>query len=148
MTNRSFIDTNVWVYAVDRSDIAKQNAALGVLQPTYDTDVVISAQVLGEFYSVVTRKFARVVATADARAMVDQMVRLPVVPIDARLVEAAIIGSERWQLSYWDALIIAAAETSGCQRVLSEDMAHGAVYGSVEVANPFRVDDQPPLSGG
>ena len=127
------------MYAVDRSDIAKQNAAFGVLQPTHDSDGVISAQVLGEFYNVVTRKFARVVATVDARAMVDQMARLPVVPIDARLVEAAIVGGERWQLSYWDALIIAAAETSGCQRVLSEGMAHGAVYGSVEVANPFQV---------
>jgi predicted nucleic acid-binding protein len=137
MTDRLFVDTNVWVYAVDKSDVAKQSRAQGVLQPTQDTDLVISAQVLGEFLSVVTRKFARQVPTTEARAMVVQMSRLPVVPIDARLVEVAIAISQEWQLSYWDGLIIAAAETSGCGRVLSEDMLHGAVYGSVQVENPF-----------
>lgn len=140
MTDRSFVDTNVWVYAVDRSDVAKQSRAHAVLQPTRDTDLVISAQVLGEFFSVVTRKFARHVPIAEARAMVVQMSRLPVVPIDARLVDAAIAVSQEWQLSYWDGLIIAAAESSGCGRVLSEDMTHGAVYGAVQVENPFLVE--------
>lgn len=140
MTDRVFVDTNVWVYAVDTSDIAKRNRAHEVLEPTRDTDLVTSAQVLGEFFSVVTRKFARQVPTAEARAMVVQMSRLPVVPIDAHLVEAAITISQEWQLSYWDGLIIAAAETSGCGRVLSEDLSHGAVYGSVQVEDPFRVE--------
>jgi predicted nucleic acid-binding protein len=140
MSDRSFVDTNVWVYAVDRSDSAKQSRAQEVLQPTPDADLVISAQVLGEFFSVVTRKFARQVPIDEARALVAQMSRLPVVPIDARLVEAAIALSKEWQLSYWDGLIIAAAETSGCARLLSEDMSHGVVYGSVQVQNPFHVD--------
>lgn len=139
MSDRFFVDTNVWVYAVDKSDIAKQNKAQQVLMPTAETDLVISAQVLGEFFSVITRKFARQAPIAEARALVAQMSRLPVVPIDARLVEAAIAASQDWQLSYWDALIIAAAETSGCERVLSEDMSDGAVYGSIHVENPFRV---------
>jgi predicted nucleic acid-binding protein len=137
MTERVFIDTNVWVYAVDRSDIAKQTTALALLEPTDESDVVVSAQVIGEFFAVVTRKLAHTVPISDARAMVAQMIRLPVVAIDSRLVEAAIAGTDTWSLSYWDALIVAAAETSGCDRVLSEDMSHGVVYGSVQVQNPF-----------
>jgi predicted nucleic acid-binding protein len=137
MTERVFVDTNIWVYAVDRSDLTKQETALAVLEPRDTTDVVVSAQVIGEFFAVVTRKLAPRVPAADVRAMVAQMVRLPVVAIDSRLVEAAIAGTETWQLSYWDALIVAAAETSGCDRILSEDMSHGVVYGSVQVQDPF-----------
>jgi predicted nucleic acid-binding protein len=137
MTERLFVDTNIWVYAVDHSDVRKQETALAVLQPSDTADVVVSAQVIGEFFAVVTRKLARTVPLVDVRAMVSQMVRLPVVAIDSRLVEAAISGAETWQLSYWDALIIAAAETSGCDRVISEDMSHGVVYGSVQVQDPF-----------
>ena len=138
MTERTFVDTNVWVYAVDLSAVDKQNVALELLRRAVQSDIVVSAQVLGEFYAVVTRKFSREVTVADAGAMVAQLSRLPVVPIDARLVDAAMVGVEAWQLSYWDALIISAAEASGCGRVLSEDMTDGGMYGSVRVENPFR----------
>jgi len=137
MTVRSFVDTNVWVYAVDDGDREKQARARAILRPTPETDVVVSAQVLGEFYVTVRRKLAEALPESDAVAMVERMSRLPVVPIDASLVGAAIAGSRAWQLSYWDALIIAAAETSGCERILSEDLSHGAVFASVRVENPF-----------
>lgn len=137
MTDRVFIDSNIWVYVVDDADPVKQGIARGVLEPGPDVDLVISAQVLGEFFTVVTRKFKDAVPDSDARAMVAQMSELPVVPIDARLVQTAIAGTVDWQLSYWDALIIAAADVSGCRRVISEDMTNGAIYGSVRVENPF-----------
>jgi predicted nucleic acid-binding protein len=137
MTDRSFVDTNIWVYAVDAADPAKQARARSVLEPSGNRDLVTSAQVLGEFYWTVTRKFADRVSESDAREMVDRMARLPVVPIDARLVSEAIAGSREWQVSYWDALILAAAETSGCQRLLSEDLSDGRAYRSVTVENPF-----------
>jgi predicted nucleic acid-binding protein len=69
--------------------------------------------------------------------MVEEMARLPVVPADAQLVVSAISGSREWRISLWDALIVRAAEVSGCGRLLSEDLANGAVYGSVRVDNPF-----------
>ncbi len=137
MTARSFADTNVWVYAVDGSDPAKQTQARAILEPTPDKDIVVSAQVLGEFYVVVTGKLARNVPEPDASAMVQRMASLPVVVIDAALVSAAIAGSRAWHVAYWDALIIAAAETAGCRLLFSEDLTDGRTYGSVTVENPF-----------
>lgn len=137
MTDRSFVDTNVWVYAVDGSDPAKQAQARAILHPAPDKDIVVSAQVLGEFFVVVTGKLARNVSETDATAMVQRMAGLPVVPIDASLVAAAIAGGRLWQVAYWDALIIAAAETAGCRLLLSEDLGDGRTYGTVTVSNPF-----------
>jgi hypothetical protein len=69
--------------------------------------------------------------------MVARMRELPVVAVDADLVTAAISGSRTWQLSYWDALIVAAAAAAGCTRLLTEDLADGADYAGVRVENPF-----------
>ena len=133
-----FVDTNVWVYAVDDGEPDKQMQAREVLEPTHGKDLVLSAQVLGEFYVTVRRKFAETLAEQEAVALVDRMRQLPVVPVDANLVANAIANTREWQISYWDALIVTAAETSGCNTVLSEDLADGHVYGSVRVENPFR----------
>ena len=137
MTERSFVDTNVWVYAVDAADPDKQASARALLAPNANQDLVVSAQVLSEFYVVVTRKLASPVGEDDASAMITQMSRLPVVAIDTALVAAAIAGSRAWQISYWDALILVAADASGCRRVYSEDLEHGRTYGSVAVVSPF-----------
>ncbi len=137
MTDRTFVDTNVWVYALDDDEPAKQTRARQVLVPGPETDFVISAQVLGEFFVVVTRKLARPVPLGEADLLVERMAQLPVVGIDASLVRAAIATSRACAISYWDALIIAAAEAAGCRRILSEDLAHGETYGSVRVENPF-----------
>jgi predicted nucleic acid-binding protein len=139
MTERALVDTNVWVYAVDKDEPTKQSRAREVLAPTGESDLVVSAQVLGEFFVVVTRKLARAVREADAQQMVERMRQLPVVAIDDHLVAAAIAASRQWHLSYWDALIVVAAEASGCRRVLTEDLTGGATYGSVVVENPFAV---------
>lgn len=137
MTEPLFVDTNVWVYAVDAADPAKRERALEVVAPIRGRDLVISTQVLTEFYAVVTRKLAVPVSASEAEAMVLQLSTLPVVAVDASLVAAAIAGSREWQVSIWDALILRAAEVAGCRRVLSEDLADGATYGSVVVENPF-----------
>ncbi len=137
MTEPIFVDTNVWVYAVDAADPVKRELALAAIAPSRGRDLVVSTQVLTEFYAVVTRKLAVPVPMDDAEAMVRQLAALPVVAIDASLVVSAIAASREWQLSIWDALILRAAETAGCQRVLSEDLADGTTYGSVVVENPF-----------
>jgi predicted nucleic acid-binding protein len=140
MTEPVFVDTNVWVYAVDAADPARRKRALEAIAPAPGRDLVISTQVLTEFYAVVTRKLAVPVPVDDAEAMVRQLAVLAVVAIDSSLVVAAIAGSREWQISIWDALIIRAAEVAGCRRVLSEDLAAGETYGSVVVENPFAID--------
>jgi predicted nucleic acid-binding protein len=137
MTEPIFVDTNVWVYAVDAADPAKRELALAATAPAPGRDLVVSTQVLTEFYAVVTRKLAVPVSVEDAEAMVRELAVLPVVAIDGSLVASAITGSRAWQISIWDALILRAAEVSGCRRVLSEDLADGTTYGSVVVENPF-----------
>jgi predicted nucleic acid-binding protein len=132
-----FVDTNVWVYAVDAADPVKRERALEATAPALGRDLVVSTQVLTEFYAVVTRKLAVPVALDDAEAMVRQLAALPVVAIDASLVVSAVAASREWQISIWDALILRAAETAGCRRVLSEDLADGTTYGSVVIENPF-----------
>jgi len=140
VTARVFIDSNVWVYAVDTGEGAKRARALEVIAPGSDKDYVISAQVLGEFYSVTTGKLAATVPPSQARAMVEQMSLLPVVAIDLPLVTEAIANAERSQMSYWDALIVAAARSAGCEFVLSEDLADGSTYSGVRVSNPFAAE--------
>lgn len=137
VTERSFVDTNVWVYAVDDADPAKQRQARQILEAMPARDLVVSAQVLGEFYVTIRRKLAETLPETDAVALVDRMRRLPVVPVDGSLVSTAIANSREWQISYWDALIIAAAEMSGCAVLLSEDLSDRRVYGSVRIENPF-----------
>ena len=138
MSDPVFVDTNVWVYAVDAADPAKRERALEAVAPARGRELAISTQVLTEFYAVVTRKLAQPLPAADAEAMVGQLSALPVVSVDASLVIAAMAGSREWGISIWDALILRAAEVAGCRRVLSEDLTDGATYGSIVVENPFR----------
>jgi predicted nucleic acid-binding protein len=138
MSEPVFVDTNVCVYAVDAADPAKRERALEVAAPARGRDLVVSTQVLTEFYAVVTRKLSVPVPAQDAEAMVAHLSALPIVAVDASLAAAAIAGSRKWLISIWDALILRAAEVAGCGLVLSEDLADGATYGSVAVENPFR----------
>jgi len=137
MTEPVFVDTNIWVYAVDTANPTKRQRALEAVAPVPGRDIVVSTQVLAEFYAVVTRKLALPVPIDDTEAMVRQLLALPVVAIDASLVASAVTGSREWQISIWDALIVRAAEVAGCRRVLSEDLADGRTYGSVIVENPL-----------
>ena len=137
MTEPVFVDTNVWIYAVDAADPVKRERALEVTSPAARRDLVISTQVLTEFYAVTTRKLFVPLTPDEAEAMVRQLSILPVVAIDASLVISAISGSRDWQISIWDALVIRAAEVAGCRRLLSEDLTNGRAYGSVVVENPF-----------
>ena len=137
MIDRAFVDTNIWVYTVDARDPAKRRRALEVVGPASRHELVLSTQVLAEFYAVVTRKLAQPLAPANARALATQMAAFAVVSVDAPLVLSAIEASAGWGISVWDALIIRAAEIAGCTVLLSEDLADGRTYGSVRVVNPL-----------
>ena len=133
---RAFLDTNVLVYAIDRSDQAKHEIAQELLVRRAD-DLVVSAQVLSELYAVITRKFRDSITPEQAASFVDRVSGLPVIAIDADLVRDAIAMSRDAQLSYWDGLILAAARLAACDVLLTEDLSHGSTIAGVRIENPF-----------
>lgn len=135
MPGRTFLDTNVLVYALDDADPDKKQTARALLTET--ADVVVSAQVLSEFYVTITRKLQPTVPPETAIEMVRRLARLPCVAIDAELAQLAIEAGRRWRLSHWDALVIEAARQAGCTRILTEDLSAGAVYHGLAIENPF-----------
>ena len=135
--DRSFVDTNVLVYCHDRGEPKKRKQALALLASS-DRDFVVSTQVLQEFYVTVVRKLAKPLDEGSAEAAVRDLAQLPVVPVDAPMVLAAIVTSRAHRLSLWDALILQAAIAGGCKEVLTEDLQDGFQLGPVTVTNPFR----------
>jgi predicted nucleic acid-binding protein len=134
---RVFVDTNVFVYAVDRKAPAKQKLARSLLLEL-GSSIVISTQVLMEFYVTTTRKLAMPLTADDAEHRVEELCELDVVAVDVPLVRAAARLSREHRLSLWDALIVESARARGCRRLLSEDLQHGREFGVVRVENPFR----------
>lgn len=139
MSGRSFVDTNVVVYAADENpaDRRKHDIAVKLLADEAES-LVLSTQVLLEFYHVVTRKLEKPMDAARAAAAVRALTKMDVVGSDAELVLAAIDTSRSAQISIWDALIIEAAREADCDRVLTEDLSDGQVIRGVRVENPFR----------
>lgn len=132
----SFLDTNVVVYAFDRTAGAKRERALALLEDDA-MRLVVSAQVLNEFYVTVTRKLSEPLAPAVALDAVRELARLPVVPLDADATLAAIALSQDARISLWDASIVVAASRGGCAALLTEDLNHGQTMLDVEIVNPF-----------
>jgi predicted nucleic acid-binding protein len=137
MTVQAFVDSNILLYAAskDRSEKQKKARALELIE---STEFGISAQVLAEFYSVVTRKVAVPLPAAEALRWIELLEQQPCAAIDASLVKRGAALSARYKLSYFDGAIIAAAEVLGAPIIYSEDMNHGQLYASVKVINPFK----------
>jgi predicted nucleic acid-binding protein len=135
--SRTFIDTNVFVYALDADEPRKQSLAIEVLQDTPSNQVVTSTQVLGEFYVVVTSKLARPLTAEQAQLEVRRLAPLARVSIYRQLVLEAVQLSQSNKISYWDALVVRAAAVAGCARLLSEDLGDDQVISGVRVENPF-----------
>jgi predicted nucleic acid-binding protein len=135
VSGRAFVDTNVFVYSVDTAEPKKQESAQRVIDTT--PDLVVSTQVLNEFYTIATRKLAHPLPPEEAATAVEWMTRFSCVPVDADLMLRAIKAKQRWQLSHWDALMVAAARQAGCDRLLTEDLSDGASYDGLRVENPF-----------
>ena len=132
---RVFLDTNIVVYAFDGADLAKQKAAITILQS--EERLVVSTQVLLETWWTLTRKLATPMSPERATNVVDELSKLPVINTDRELVARSIRSSCEYQIAVWDALIIEAARAGACTRVLSEDLQHGQNFGGVIVDNPF-----------
>lgn len=138
MINRTFVDTNVLLYHWDASDQLKQRRAIEWLRRLADEGAGrVSFQVLAEFYVNATQKLRRPVARADAQVYVRALIAWRPVAIDKDVIEAAWRAQDRYKFSWWDALIVAAAERAGCRTLLSEDFRAGQQFGDLTVVNPF-----------
>ncbi len=136
-----FVDTNVLVYAFDDDSPRKQQAARELLDEEAHR-VVLSTQVLSEFYVTVTRKLGRPLSIDQAIEALDALCELPVHTLGTEIVRAAVRRSAASQVSYWDALIIETALAAGATVLLTEDLQHGQQFGRLRVTNPLLVGDR------
>jgi predicted nucleic acid-binding protein len=129
-----FVDTKVLVYLFDADAPAKQAIARELVAAGR---LVLSSQVLSEFYVTVTRKLGRPLAADQASRAVTDLCALPVRAITANLVQAAIRRCAAARLSYRDALVVETALEAGATTLLTEDPQDGQVIGTLRVHNPF-----------
>ena len=135
-----FVDTNVLIYAEDTASEAKHQVARTWLRALWRRrSGRISTQVMHEFYAVATRRLRPAMAPGDARAEVRRYQRWQPWIVDHATVEAAWGIESRFQLSYWDALMVAAAQQQGCTLLLTEDLQHHQQFDSLRVIDPFAV---------
>lgn len=137
MGSRTFVDTNVFLYLYDVGEPAKSRMATQAMRSLESGDVVLSTQVLQEFYWNATRKLEPAVSPERAARVVAELATYLVVQIDVPLILAAIARSESGQIAMWDALIVESALSAGCERLLSEDLQHGHQFDGLRVENPF-----------
>ena len=136
MTDPGFVDTNILVYADDRSDPKKQATAQQLTRRLLTSRTgKLSLQVLQEYFTVATRKLS--VPAAAARRRVEIFSSLDVVLLQVSDVLAAIDLHRLHEFSLWDALIVRAALISGCRTLYSEDLQAGFRIENLTVVNPF-----------
>jgi predicted nucleic acid-binding protein len=134
----TFVDTNVLIYAHDRSGSRKQPMAQTLLEGLWASRTgAVSTQILQEFYVVATRKFDPPMSRRAAREIVALYAAWPVVQVDLALILTASQLEERHKLSFWDALVVEAARRAGATRLVTEDLQGGLLIGGVRIENPF-----------
>ncbi len=145
MTGPVFVDTNVLVYERDSSEPRKQPRANAWVRYLWETRTGrLSYQVLQELYVTVVNKLDPGLPASEARRLVRDLVNWRPVQIDLRVLEGAWQAHDRYALSWWDALIVAAAQATDCRVLLTEDLQHGQRFDRVEVVNPFESPSESP----
>jgi predicted nucleic acid-binding protein len=134
-----FVDTNVLIYAQDSADLKKQRRAQAWRRELWKTGAGrISFQVLQEFYVNVAQKWPN--ARSQAREEVRDLLAWRPVRVDADLLEHAWLIQDRFKLSFWDSLIVAAAKSASCGYLLTEDLQDGQEFDGLRALNPFTND--------
>jgi len=134
----TFLDTNILVYAYDRTAGQKNIVAASILESLWnDKSGRISVQVMQEFYVTITRKVSLKMDATTARQIVLDLSNWQIhCPTSIDILEAIDIQIEN-QLSFWDSMLIQSAVRLGCTRIFSEDLTHGQTIAGVTVINPF-----------
>jgi predicted nucleic acid-binding protein len=134
-----FVDTNVVFYAATRgllpTDRPKRAIARDLL---YAGRFAVSGQVLAEFYNNITKKGPAPFSHNEAIEYINLLRIRPCVPVDTDVVVHGAALAQRYDLSYWDGAIIAAAHIAGARVLYTEDLNDGQRYGDVQVVNPFK----------
>ncbi len=134
----TFVDSNVFVYALDSEANAKQSCARRIVADAFAprSNYRISSQVLAEFASVSIRKLK--IATPLLLELLAEMKRISRTAVDDALVSRAVEIQGIYGIQFYDAQIVAAAERLGCDRILTEDLNDGQMYCSIVAVNPFK----------
>jgi predicted nucleic acid-binding protein len=139
MSDKCFVDTNILVYAHDFGTGAKHERALKLIENLWRSEEgVLSTQVLQELCVSLRRKAARPLSIEETRRLIEDYSSWEVVVNTAESALQALTIESRYKISFWDALILQAAGSSGATVLYSEDLAEGQAYGSIRVVNPLR----------
>lgn len=137
-TSVEFCDTNVLIYAFEASAAAKRAQAKELVDRLWGARTgAVSVQVLQELFVVLTQKLPQKLPAIEARIIVADIACWRVVEPSAADVLQAIDSTQRWGISFWDAMIVTAAARAGAEVLWTEDLTHGQTYDGVEVRNPF-----------
>lgn len=136
MANRSFIDTNVLVYAEASDMPKKQGTALALLKRLYEDGLgVLSTQVLQEYCNVALKKLK--LPAQHVRSQLDLYEQFAVVQVTPAIIRAGLDLHQTRSLSFFDAIVLASANAAGCDVIWTEDMNAGEVVEGVRITNPF-----------
>jgi predicted nucleic acid-binding protein len=137
MSGKVFLDTNILVYAQDARAPKKQKRSREIITTLVEQDAgVVSTQVLQEFYVAATRKLG--VDPLAAKAVLKTLSVFEMVQVTPALIDEAVDGSILNRISFWDALVVVSAASSGCGQIYSEDLNPGQRIRGVEMVNPYR----------
>ena len=132
----TFLDTNVIVYSVDRKDPTKQSMAREIIaKAVRGQEYVISAQVLNEFSNIALLKLKMTIPEVRKFVAVFKLIRT--VALDCAWTDRALTIKEQYGIQFFDALLLAAAESVGCDEILTEDLNDGQIYCGIKAVNPF-----------
>lgn len=137
--DKTFVDTNILVYAYDRSAGSKRQKAQRVLAGLWKSGLgVVSTQVIQEFFVTVTRKLPNPIDVNTAKDIVNDFLKWNHVTVEGTMILDAIDLHRNHGYSFWDSLIIVAAQQADCKLLLSEDLASGHALAGVTIRNPFK----------
>lgn len=140
---RFTLDTNILIYAVDAREGRKRERAVRIIEAAAGLDCPLALQAVSEFYAVASGKLK--LDPKDAAARAAQLIAgFDTFGYSVHAVRAALYEAPKGRFSYWDSVLLAAAAEAGCTTIFSEDMADGARFGSIAVANPFRRNELAP----
>jgi predicted nucleic acid-binding protein len=138
MADKYFVDTNILIYAHDRSAGTKHDRARKLIEHLWNTgEGVLSMQVLQELCINLRRKTGRKILSDEIRRIIQDYLSWEIVIDSPESTLHALEIEERYKTSFWDALLLQAAESSGATVLYSEDLAVGQEYGGIQVVNPF-----------
>lgn len=134
----SFVDTNVLVYAFEKSSTPKKRVAQRLMNELMDEDGLrVSTQVLQELFVTLTRKVKQCCSIEEALAVLEDLTAWPLMVVDFAAIRAAVGLADQAKLSFWDALVVVAAARSGAAVLYSEDLNDGQEILGVRIRNPF-----------